>query len=153
MKRTFDFKYGGKVHVIVDDEFVTFYRKRKSAKFYKKNGLNPQDSIRIADINGIQYKEPKMLSGYIRFVIETDNQVKIHKPLTDPNTIVFDKKEVRQAEQLKALMEGLIQNHAGKQEAASSIGAAGEIEKLYELKEKGIITNKQFEERKEKLLR
>lgn len=152
MKRTFDFKYGGKVHVIVDEEFVTLYRKGKSAKFYKKNGLKAQDSIRIADINGIQYKEPKMLSGYIRFVIEADNQVKIHKPLTDPNTIVFDKKELRQAEQLKALIEGLIQNHAGKKEEAFSVGAADEIEKLHALKEKGIITTKQFEEQKEKLL-
>ncbi|ARI76877.1 DUF4429 domain-containing protein [Halobacillus mangrovi] len=152
MKRTFDFKYGGKVHIVVDEVFITFYRKGKSAKFYKKNGMKPKESILIEDIIGIQYKEPGMLSGYIRFVLETDKQVKIHKPLTDHNSIVFDKKEIRQAEQLKALVEGLIQNYAGKQEVASSIGAATEIEKLHELKQKGIITDKQFEEQKEKLL-
>lgn len=152
MKRTFDFKYGGKVHILVDEEYVTFYRKGKSAKFYKKNGLKPEESIRIDDINAIQFKDPGMLSGYIRFVIETDKQVKIHKPLTDHNSIVFDKKEIQQAEQLKKLMEGLIQSHAGKQKVASSVGIATEIEKLHELKEKGVITDKQFEEQKEKLL-
>lgn len=152
MKRTFDFKYGGKVNVVVDEEFINFHRKGKSAKFYKKNGLKPEESIRIKDINGLQFKEPGILSGYIRFGLEKDKLINIHKPLTDHNSIIFDKKELRQAEQLKALLEGMLQNYSGKQDVPFSIGAASEIEKLHALKEKGIITDKQFEKQKEKLL-
>ncbi|SFF72755.1 protein of unknown function [Halobacillus alkaliphilus] len=149
MKKVIQFKDGDKLKVTIDNEFIHFHRK---GVFNSITGLKGKDSIRLDNISDVQFKKPGMLSGYIQFTLVTDkNKIKVHKAVTDKNSIIFSKKEVSKAEEIKEIIEAYIAENSITPYSNTSV--ANELEKLAELKEKGILTEKEFVNQKSKILK
>jgi hypothetical protein len=103
----FYFKSNGKYDVSVDNENLRWVR--KGLKNRLSHGPHKEIVIPIDRITEINLSEPKMTTGYIQFV-HPDSPENNGTPLEiikDENTILFTKKEVDQAKELKSLIESL----------------------------------------------
>ena len=107
-------------------------------------------SIPYSSITGVQFKKSGFTSGYIQFTIPGGNESKwgLFSATKDENTFMFVK-DNELALQIKDFIEEKITN---KNNSASKFSSADEIEKLYSLMEKGIITKEEFDEKKKNLL-
>lgn len=113
-------------------------------------GLKGKKDIYFHNITSIQIKKPGLTVGFIQFSIPGGNESQRGSigSLNDENTISFSGKEnYEKALKIKEYIEKKIKS---KNFGYSS--SAEEIEKLHSLMEKGILTKKEFEERKNKIL-
>lgn len=113
-------------------------------------GLKGKKDIYFHNITSIQIKKPGFAVGYLQFSIPGGNESKrgVFDSTKDENTIAFAGKETyEKALKIKEYIEKKI---LSKNSNCSS--SADEIEKLHSLMEKGILTKKEFEEKKKKLL-
>lgn len=148
--KEFYFKSNGKYHVVVENGYL-----RWSSKGFMNlmaQGSKGEKSIPIKSITAIQIKKPRLTTGYIQFAYSGASESKggIMDAVRDENTITFSsKKELAQAEELKALIES-IQNESSQPTASSS--DADEILKFKELLDAGVITEGEFEAKKKQIL-
>ncbi len=113
-------------------------------------GLKGKKDIYFHNITSIQIKKPGFALGYLQFSIPGGNESKkgAFAASYDENTISFDGQEkYEQALKIKEYIEKKIKS---KNSGSSSV--ADEIEKSHSLMEKGVLTKKEFEEKKKKRL-
>jgi len=114
-------------------------------------GLKGQKDIYFHNITAIQIKKPGLTVGYLQFSIPGGNESKkgVFASIKEENTISFGGKEkYEKALKIKKYIEKKI-----KPKNTSSLSSADEIEKLHSLMKKGILSKKEFEEKKKKLLK
>ncbi len=113
-------------------------------------GLKGKKDIFFHNITSIQIKKPGLTVGYLQFSIPGGNESRrgVFSSIKDENTITFGSKEkYEKALRIKEYIERKI-----KSKNSGFVSSADEIEKLYSLMKKGILTKKEFEEKKKKLL-
>lgn len=113
-------------------------------------GLKGKKDIYFKNITSIQIKKPGLSVGYLQFSIPGGNESKrgVFASIKDENTISFDGREkYEKALKIKEYIEKKIISSS-----SNFSSDADEIEKLHSLMEKGIITKKEFEQKKKKLL-
>src|SRR5690554_6805155 len=118
----FYFKSNGKYHVVVENDYLRWTS--KGVMNYLTKGSKGEKSIPIKSITAIQIKPPRFTTGYIQFAYSGASESKggIMDAVKDENTITFSsKKELKQAEELKALIESL--QNENSQPVAQSSGA------------------------------
>jgi len=123
---------------------------RKTTMGFLIQGLKGEKDIYFRSITSIQIKKPGLVVGYLQFSIPGGNESRkgVFDSLSDENTISFaNNGEYIKALEIKKYIEEKI--NSGNSEVRSD---ADEIEKLYSLMEKGIITKEEFEGRKKELL-
>lgn len=118
--------------------------------------------IFLDKISSIQLKKPSMMNnGYIQFVFSGGNEVKETNPtdlfhtelLQDENTVFFKKKQEKDFEALKMKMEEIIlKNKENSKDNYSSSNYLDELERLANLKDRGIITEEEFNAKKKQIL-
>ena len=114
------------------------------------HGLKGKKDIYFKNITSIQIKKPGLTTGYIQFSLPGGIEAVggAFNSLKDENTISFN----GQGDYEKALK---IKEYIEKEAISSSsptYSSADEIEKLHTLMKKGIITQKEFEQKKKDLL-
>lgn len=136
----------GKIELHKD--FVRF--DRDTVMGFLMQGLKGKKDIYFRNITSIQIKKPGFTIGYIQFSIPGGNESQrgVFNSLNDENTLSFIGEEnYEKALKIKEYIEKKI-----KSKNSSSSSSADEIEKLHSLLQKGILTKKEFEEKKKKLL-
>ncbi|MEX3745005.1 MULTISPECIES: DUF4429 domain-containing protein [Lysinibacillus] len=152
MSKVFEFKSNGKFTVTVDDHNVKIQPKGFS-NFINKGGSKGEKSIPIKSITAIQFKEPRLTTGYVQFAYSGSSETKggTMAAVKDENTITFVKKELKQAREMVDLIESKRQNESTPSKN-TSVSAADEILKMKELLDVGILTQDEFNAKKKQLL-
>jgi len=130
--------------------------KRKGFRALATQGLRGDKEIFIKQISSIQFKKAGALTnGFIQFSFLGGSE---HKGsflslsqgiVRDENTILFTKKQQKNFEEIKEAIETKMSETDSKKEPVSNLN---DLEKLAELKEKGVITEEEFLAKKKQIL-
>jgi Short C-terminal domain len=146
----FRFKSNGKYVVTVENGYLKWIR--KGIKNFMLQGSKGEKSVSIKNISAIQLKEPGLTTGYLQIAYSgsSENKGGIFDAVKDENTILFSKKELKQAKELKQLIEQLQSEMNISNE--SKLSEADELKKFKELLDEGIITEEEFQTKKKQIL-
>jgi hypothetical protein len=123
---------------------------RSTLMGFLMQGLKGKKDIYFHNITSIQIKKPGITIGYLQFSIPGGIESKrgVFASNEDENTISFGwMGQYNKALEIKKYIETRINS-----QTTGSLSIADEIEKMHSLMEKGILTKKEFEEKKKKLL-
>ena len=112
--------------------------------------LRGDKTIPYSSIIAVQLKKAGLTAGYIQLTLKGGSEAKagLFQSVKDENTINFYNNKNKDFEEAKRLIEEKIS--AG--DVQSNKSDLGELEKLAELKEKGIITEEEFNAKKKSIL-
>jgi hypothetical protein len=115
-------------------------------------GMHGDKRIYFKDVGSVEYKKPGLAVGYIQFsVMGGSDSSGIFKTINNENAITFGDNEP-QWKEAHSLILNLVDNFKNEVKP-SELNSMGEIEKAYELLQKGIITENEFLKIKEKILK
>ena len=126
--------------------------KRKGFRSFTLHGIKGDKEILISQISAIQFKKAGIATnGYIQFsfVGGTETKSGILSAVQDENTVMFSPK---QQNDFLILKERIDQISASSRTGSKAPSNLDELEKLAGLKEKGIITEEEFNQKKKQLL-
>lgn len=111
--------------------------------------------IRIQSLTGIEIKEPgRILAGYIQFIFsgssETQGYTRIDA-VKNENTVTFSKKHRDDIMRCKSLVEEYMNNSKGNDKTGTS-STADELKKFADLRDQGVLTEEEFNQKKKQLL-
>jgi hypothetical protein len=119
------------------------------------SGLNGERMIAISTLTGIQLKLGTWISpGYILFSYAGSKPFMggIFAATEDPDAFIFEKELNDNVSRFRATVLKLMQESRQPQQVSNGSSLADELRKLSELKEKGILSDQEFESAKRKLL-
>ena len=125
---------------------------RGTAWGFLTQGLKGKKDIYFHNITSIQIKKPGFTVGYLQVSLPGGNESKggVFASVKDENTVTFTQNKYEEALKIKEYVEQKIM--AINSRVTGQASMADEIEKMHLLKEKGILTQKEFEEKKRNLL-
>lgn len=130
--------------------------KRQGAFGFINHGFKGDKEIQIENISAIQFKKAGALSGYIQFSFLGGQESKggIFDATKDENTIMFTQKSQEQFQKVKEKIDSIQKTMRTSSAAVQSVNfsCADELEKLASLREKGIITDEEFQAKKRQIL-
>ena len=149
MNAVYTMKGVGEVLEVYEDK-VTITPKGAMGLLTK--GIQGTKTIPYFSISAIQFKKSGLTSGYLQFTIPGGNESRagVFAAASDENSFMF----VRQndlAIEIKEYIEGRIQELRKPQASSSSI-VADEIQKLADMRAKGILSEEEFQAAKRRLL-
>lgn len=115
------------------------------------HGMAGDNDIAISSISAIQFKKSgKFTSGFMQFAFNGAKQsfAGMINPVRNENTIMFNPKQQPEFEAIKTEIEKRINNPAPN----PSFSSIGDLDKLADLRDKGIITPAEFEAKKKQIL-
>jgi hypothetical protein len=119
-------------------------------------GMKGTKTIPFLSINAIQYKNPgSFTNGYIQFTLSggMESRGGILDATKDENTVMFAAKDTAIIGKIKDYIESQMQKLRNPNTPnQSSASLSSELEKLAELKNKGILTDDEFQSAKKRLL-
>lgn len=127
---------------------------RKGVLGFLTQGLKGDKVIRITSITSVQFKKVGMItSGYIQFSLMGGSEAKggVFDATQDENTVMFVKKQEKDFERIRDAVQAAL-NAPPPSAVLSTASVADQLEKLAQLREKGILTDGEFQVQKEKLL-
>lgn len=147
--REFVFKSNGKFIVTVENGYLRI--SRKGLKNLMIQGSKGEKSIPIKSITAVQLKEPGLTTGYLQFAYSGSSESKggIMSAVSDENTIIFTKKELQQATELKSLIESMQNENISPINQTSD---ADELKKFKRLLDDGVLTQDEFDAKKKQIL-
>lgn len=126
--------------------------RRKGMLSFLTQGLKGDKNIMISTISSIQFKNAGMMTnGYIQFAFMGGKEAKggLFQGSQDENTVMFNKKQQPGFEQIRDKVEKMIQTG---NTTTSSISDADELIKFADLRDKGILTEDEFQQKKKQIL-
>jgi len=126
--------------------------KRKGFGSLMLQGFKGDKEILISQLSAIQFKKAGMLTnGYIQFSFLGGHETKggLLDATRDENTVMFNTKQQKEFIELKERIDQMIASSRAGTKAPSNLD---ELEKLAALKDKGIITEEEFAQKKKQLL-
>jgi len=137
--------------------------KRKGGMALWTQGLKGDKEIYIDQISSIQLKGSGVTSGYIQFSFLGGQETKggVFNATQDENTVMFVKKHQREFEAIKqAVEQNLHEIRSGRLQQPvqqivqqlAPVDIPGQIQKLAQLKDQGILTEQEFQLKKQELL-
>lgn len=114
--------------------------------------LRGDKSIPYSSIVAVQFKQAKIAAGYLQLTLIGGSEAKggIMQSITDENTITFNtwgKNKLFEEAKLK-IEEKIHKARGGSQERSD----ADDLEKYAQLRDKGILTEEEFQKKKKQLL-
>lgn len=150
--------------IIVHDDKVVISRKGIFA--FASQGAVGDRIYYYNDLKTVEYRKPGMINGYMKFIVEGTNDInaKVNLMSTtkesaqDPNTVVlraFNSKVPKESEKMYNLIMQKIEEckNTDKIGKSNNISTADEIMKFKNLLDEGIITQEEFEKKKQELLK
>jgi len=125
--------------------------KREGFLSFLTQGLRGDKEILISQISSIQFKYPSTFTnGFIQFSYlgGVEHKGGILDATKDENTVFFNSFQLQDFKSLKEMIENRI-NEFAKKDKRSDLG---DLEKLAELRDKGIITEEEFNAKKKQIL-
>lgn len=116
------------------------------------HGLSGEKRIPYSSIAAVQFKKPgAILAGFLQLTVKGGVEAKggVRGATKDENTVMFRRNQLREYEQLRALIE---QRMASSGPAAAPTSLADELGKLADLRDRGVLSNEEFEQQKAALL-
>ena len=141
----------GQVEIVGDRVRIS----RKGALGFMTQGFKGEKEIAITDVSSIQFKTAGWATrGYIQFAFTggTENKRGLLSAASDENTVMFNKKQQPEFENVKQEIETLRSSLRSGAGATAAPSAADELKKFADLKDQGIITESEFEAKKADLL-
>jgi hypothetical protein len=132
--------------------------KRKGIQQLMVHGLKGDKEIFVDQISGIQFKRSGITSGYMQFSFLGGQETKrgAWDAQSDENTVVFVKKHEPEFEAIKRAVEQRLQEmRSGRMQPTQQtvqVDIPGQIQKLAALKDQGILTEQEFQQKKQELL-
>jgi len=139
---------------------------RNTIMGFASQGLKGDKTLFFSDLISVEYKRPSVFAnGYIRFLTAATEEKgkKIGKfgcttqeSLKDPNTLIlraFNKQIPKESEELYNYILQKISECKKSNMGSNSVSSADEILKFKELLDQGIITEEEFERKKQELLK
>ena len=129
--------------------------RRKGKMAFFAHGWKGDKEIFVNQISSIQLKKTDDLtSGYIQFAFlgGTESKRGLFQAGIDENTITFYKFQEPDFIKIKDLIEAKMLKHQGFNKTEPEKNSFNDLEKLAELKDKGIITEEEFEAKKKQIL-
>ena len=137
-----------------------------SSKGFAKFLSQGTRTIQISNISGVEFKEAGFAFGYIRLIVggnrNDGNSVggllgaltsSAQNAANDPNAIMFEKKLNKEAIQIKNIIEGLMSSSkTGTGNIINEASKADELKKFKELLDEGIITEEEFQTKKNQII-
>jgi len=127
---------------------------RKGSLGFLSHGYSGAREIQIDQISSINFKPAgNFANGYIQFTFLGGTQVKsgIQEASRDENAVIFLKKHQTDFEKIKDAVEEKIRDFKAKDVSKPTMGL-DDLSKLAELKNKGIITEEEFQAKKKQIL-
>jgi hypothetical protein len=127
---------------------------KRGAKGFLMGGgmLRGDKTLPYSSIVAVQFKKAGMVQGYIQFTLMGGSEAKggWQQALKDENTVSFNAwgDNNKRFAELKTFVEGKM----GFQHNVAPVSSLDELEKLAALKDKGIITEEEFQKKKKQLL-
>lgn len=147
--------------IVAYDDKVVIERKGFMA-FVSQKGFTGSRTYFYKDINAVEFKKPGLTNGYMKFIlagtIDSNATAGIFRTsqnsMEDQNTVIlraFKKSIPKLSEDLyNLIMENISKNRNSN--VAQKSSNLNELKKLAELKNTGVINEKEFEDQKKKLL-
>jgi len=129
--------------------------KRKGMLAKMTQGLKGDKEILIKQISSIQFKPAGALTnGYIQFAFSggKENKGGLFDATQDENAIMFNKKQMKEFEEIKSAIEEKINSLNQPIIQSAPIDIADQIKKLADLRDSGILTEEEFNAKKKQLL-
>ncbi len=136
---------------VYDDKIII---KRKGVLSFLTQGLKGDKEIYIKNLSSIQMKKTNMLTnGFIQFSFLGGKEAKgsLMEATRDENTIMFTSVQQSIFEKAKIIIEDILKNNSMSTNSLN-ISIADEIEKFSLLKDKGVLTEDEFNQKKKDLL-
>lgn len=118
-------------------------------------GSKGDKNIMISAISSIQFKKSGLMNGYIQFTFTGSQEAKkgMMESMSDENTLTFTSGQQKSFEKLRDMIEKRIESkNTPTVVTTSSLSSADEIMKFANLRDKGIITEDEFIQKKKELL-
>jgi Domain of unknown function (DUF4429) len=118
-------------------------------------GIQGERRILLRNITSVQLAKANIITnGYIRFTFHggSDRPYGITEAGSDPNCVIFAWSANRQFESFKIAIEKAISAERERNSNLSRGSIADEIEKLLRLRDRGIISEQEFQDQKSRLL-
>ena len=162
--------YTEKINPIIENGLLKVYEdkviiSRNTAMGFISQGIKGDKAFFYSDLSSIEYKKPSLFAnGYIKFVTagtqETKQRVGIFGTTTeaskDENTLIlraFNKEIPNKSEEIYLYIMQKISDIKNTSTNISSVSNADEILKFKQLLDEGIITQDEFERKKQELLK
>lgn len=136
---------------VYDDKIII---KRKGVLSFLTQGLKGDKEIYIKNLSSIQMKKTNMLTnGFTQFPFLGGKEAKgsLMEATRDENTIMFTSVQQSIFEKAKIIIEDILRNNSMSTNSLN-ISIADEIEKFALLKDKGVLTEDEFNQKKKDLL-
>ena len=117
--------------------------------------IDGSKTIPISSITNIQFKPANMaINGFIQFAVlgGVESKAGVFTAQFDENSVVFQKKNLKVAEEIKDFLEKKISERATGATIVQQVSSADELKKFKELLDSGIITQEEFDAKKKQLL-
>lgn len=110
-------------------------------------------TIPYSSLVAVQYKKAGVMSGFIQFSIKGGSEAKsgVNEAVKDENTVTFQVNKNKLFSDLQQKIEVIIGNNQSNGNNSSSTDI-DQLEKLANLKDKGVISSEEFEAKKKQLL-
>ena len=113
-------------------------------------GSAPEYTIFLKDISAVAFHKPGWATiGYIRFTVGATPPLRISEIQRDKNAVCFSRRETTDFERIKEAIE---KKMVSLREGGAKPSNLDELEKLAALRDKGIITEEEFQAKKKQLL-
>lgn len=127
---------------------------KRGAKGFLLGGgmLRGDKTIPYSSIVAVQLKKAGMTAGYLQLTLKGGSEAKsgLMQSTTDENTVNFHARKNKDFLEAKEKIEAKISQSAGGNQQGSS--GADELEKLASLKDKGVISQEEFDAKKKQIL-
>jgi len=107
-------------------------------------------------IKGIEFQKPGLMTyGFLTIIVSDGTKYRNLKMdlMKDPYSVPFDKKRTKDFEEMRDKINSILNSKTSNSSQPSSPDVLGQIEKLSQLKDSGILTEEEFNTKKEELLK
>jgi Domain of unknown function (DUF4429)/Short C-terminal domain len=117
-------------------------------------GFKGTKEIPFASISAIQFKKAGLTSGYIQFTVPGGNESRggVFAAMTDENSFLFEEKDYQLMIEIKDFIEKRMAELKVPQAAPPAFSLSDEIQKLADLKAKGVLSAEEFQAAKNRLI-
>lgn len=150
----FDGLNGGTVELLETGVVI----RRHGALSFLNQGLKGEKRIPYSSIRSVQFKDAGFTTGYIQFGVSggIEGPGGVFNAVTDENTVLFTKDAAAEFKRLRNVVEAKVAEAAsGGRPRVASAGATSvgeELTRLADLRDRGVLTDDEFEQQKRILL-
>jgi len=136
-----------------DGEHVTITRKGFMA--FATQGMTGEKSIHVDSVSAIQLKRAGFFTnGYIQFDFRGSQDAKggLLAAVNDKNTVMYKTSQQGDFDKLRDAVQSRMSQRNKSFAGATLVSEADELEKLASLRDRGVLTNDEFEAKKRQML-